>query len=205
MPTETSDDKKHEWSQHRLCSWTHKMSQTFKDSAFSTPCQLRAMWLCLYLQEKALYNEGTVKNYHMMVVCMPLAGERACGTHLTAVVFLSSLFFCFPNFLGKPGQRVWDCATKWFILLSTGIMVQNYVVTGETPSELVKASPHQREAPQGLGENQTGLWGRSCSSLQLCSHEQAVLLSWKPNRQEYFPFFSHLPLPRPSCSSPQLP
>lgn len=48
------------------------------DSAFSTPCQLRAMWLCF--QEKALYNEVTVKYYHMMIVWMALVGDR---THLS--------------------------------------------------------------------------------------------------------------------------
>lgn len=160
------------------------------DSAFSTPCQLRAMWLCLYLQEKVLYNEMTVKFYHMMVVCMPLVGERALGTHLVAAGFFSPLFsFCIPNFAGKPGQHLWDCAMKWLIPLSTGITIRNYVAAGETPSELVKASPHQREAPRRLRENHTRRWGRSCPSPPCCSHEQAVLLSWKLKRQEYFPFF----------------
>lgn len=77
---------------------------------------------------------------------------------------------------------------KWLIPLSRSITIWNYMVAGETPSELVKASPHQREAPRQHRENHTRLWGRSCPSPPCCSHKQAVLLSWKPKKQEYFPF-----------------
>ena len=85
-----------------------------------------------------------------MVVCMPLVGERAFGTRLVAAEFFSPLFFfCIANFAGKLASICETvCAMKWLIPLSTGITIRNYMVAGETPSELVKASPYQREAPR---------------------------------------------------------
>lgn len=83
----------------------------------STPCQLRAMWHGLYLQEEVLYNRVTVKYYPVQL--MPLAWKVAPGTHLIAVGFLSVLSnSCPPNFARKPGQRVrlsvqWRDLSHW--------------------------------------------------------------------------------------------
>lgn len=118
-------------------SWT----QHFPHPDSSEQCD----FACTF-RKKALYNEVTVKYYHMMVVCMPLVGERAFGTHLVAAGIFSPVLLLYSKFCWRAGQHLWDCPMKWLIPLSAGITVWNYMVAGETPSELIKASPHQREA-----------------------------------------------------------
>lgn len=203
--------------QQKLCSWTYKMSQSFMDILLSTPCQLRAMWLCLYLQEKNTVQWSDCEILAHVAdssVRAPCWRNSICNSFNSAG-FFSPLFIPFSKFFWKawPVCRT-ICAMKPLIPVSAGITIWSYTASGESPPDLIKASSHQREAHRRGRENHTKLWGRACPSSSCCFCELAVLFSWKHNGQEhsqslppsfFFFFLFSCILPRPSCTSPPLP
>lgn len=174
--------------QQKLCSWTYKMSQSFMDILLSTPCQLRAMWLCLYLQEKNTVQWSDCEILAHVAdssVRAPCWRNSICNSFNSAG-FFSPLFIPFSKFFWKawPVCRT-ICAMKPLIPVSAGITIWSYTASGESPPDLIKASPHQREAHRRGRENHTKLWGRACPSSSCCFCELAVLFSWKHNGQEH--------------------
>lgn len=94
--------------QQKLCSWTYKMSQSFMDILLSTPCQLRAMWLCLYLQEKNTVQWSDCEILAHVAdssVRVPCWRNSICNSFNSAG-FFSPLFIPFSKFFWKLGQCV---------------------------------------------------------------------------------------------------
>lgn len=158
------------------------MSQTFVDFVFSTPCQLIAMWLSLFLQKKSMVQRNDCEiPPHDGSVHAPCWRENVWDSSSCSWILVSLVLLLYSRFCWKAWplsvrlsayQTQHRCHNKKITLWLEKLHLNQSklpLIKGKTPDSAAKTTLDFEEG--------------HVHPLH-CSHKQA----WKPKRQEYFPF-----------------